>query len=58
MKERVLAEPKKSKASIKINPKNEEQKCGVHKFKFGKADAEYNEGNGDGGARTEDGGEW
>ena len=56
VKERVLADPKKSTA-IKITPKNLEKYCGVPKFKFGEADVEDIVGKVAGLAWTEVGGE-
>ena len=57
VKERVLADPKKTKSSINITPKNLEKYCGVPKFKFGQADIEDIVGKVSGLAWTEVGGE-
>ena len=57
VKERVLADPKKTKSSINITPKNLEKYCGVQKFKFGQADIEDIVGKVSGLAWTEVGGE-
>jgi ATP-dependent Lon protease len=57
VKERVLADTKKSKSSINITPKNLEKYCGVPKFKFGQADIENIVGKVSGLAWTEVGGE-
>ena len=57
VKERVLADSKKSKSSINITPKNLEKYCGVPKFKFGEADLEDVVGKVSGLAWTEVGGE-
>tara|TARA_B100000530_G_C15926173_1_gene475028 strand:- start:105 stop:2516 length:2412 start_codon:yes stop_codon:yes gene_type:complete len=57
VKERVLADPKKTQSSINITPKNLEKYCGVPKFKFGEADVEDIVGKVAGLAWTEVGGE-
>ncbi|MDB4120491.1 endopeptidase La [Gammaproteobacteria bacterium] len=57
VKERVLADSKKSKSSINITPKNLEKYCGVPKFTFGQADIENIVGKVSGLAWTEVGGE-
>jgi ATP-dependent Lon protease len=57
VKERVLADPKQSKTSINITPKNLEKYCGVPKFKYGEADIEDIVGKVSGLAWTEVGGE-
>ena len=57
VKERVLADPNKTKSSINITPKNLEKYCGVPKFKFGEADVEDIVGKVAGLAWTEVGGE-
>ena len=57
VKERVLADPKQSKTSINITPKNLEKYCGVPKFKYGQADIEDIVGKVSGLAWTEVGGE-
>ena len=57
VKERVLSDPKKTKSSINITPKNLEKYCGVPKFKFGQADIEDIVGKVSGLAWTEVGGE-
>jgi ATP-dependent Lon protease len=57
VKERVLADPKESKTSINITPKNLEKYCGVPKFKYGEADIEDIVGKVSGLAWTEVGGE-
>ena len=57
VKERVLADPKQSKTSINITPKNLEKYCGVPQFKYGEADIEDIVGKVSGLAWTEVGGE-
>ena len=57
VKERVLADAKKTSPSIKITTKNLEKYCGVPKFKFGEADVEDIVGKVAGLAWTEVGGE-
>ena len=57
VKERVLADAKKTRSSIKITTKNLEKYCGVPKFKFGEADVEDIVGKVAGLAWTEVGGE-